>query len=81
VLLADGVPSPGSGRTYQLWFVGPGGARPAGTFGPGDDADVARPLTGPMADAAAVAVTIEPSGGVEQPTGPRVLTFPMPTTA
>jgi anti-sigma-K factor RskA len=80
VLLAGGVPSPGAGRTYELWVIGRGGTpRPAGTFEPGPDARVTRPMAADMTDATAIAVTVEPAGGVDKPTGSPVATFPMPT--
>lgn len=65
-----------SGRTYQLWLV-PTKGNPisAGIFevdAQGNGQVVLPPLPAGVA-AAAFAVTVEPAGGVPQPTGPKVL--------
>lgn len=64
------------GRTYQLWLV-PQKGKPvsAGIFKPdshGNASVILPPLPKGM-KAAAFAVTVEPAGGVPQPTGPKVL--------
>ncbi|HEV2245252.1 MAG TPA: anti-sigma factor [Terriglobia bacterium] len=68
-------PSPNA-RTYQLWLV-PQQGKPisAGIFNPGPqgNAEVVLPSLPKGVKAAAFAVTIEPAGGVPQPTGPKVL--------
>lgn len=76
VLTADNLPALAAGKTYQLWVVTKQAPVSIGVFGVGADGSV----TGVMpigADAAlnpvAVAVTIEPAGGVPAPTGPKVL--------
>jgi anti-sigma-K factor RskA len=62
-------------KTYQMWLVPASGAPiSAGVFKPEDSASrlltaQVRPDTKPQA----FAVTIEPAGGVPQPTGPKVL--------
>lgn len=74
VLSATGLPAPPPGRVYQLWAIIGGQAVSAGVFTPGADglsrviATVA--FNGPPA---ALAVTLEPEGGVPQPTGPKYL--------
>lgn len=68
------LPPPSAGKTYQLWWIGDSGPVSAGTF-PVDasgegllEVGVERP------DAIrAWAVTVEPAGGVPQPTGAMVL--------
>lgn len=75
VFWAFHLPPPGSGKTYQLWWIGGSGPVSAGTFevdaqglGRVEVDRVERP-----AEIQAWAVTIEPSGGVPQPTGEMVL--------
>lgn len=65
------------GQTYQLWVIVEGMPISAGTFDVQPDGSArfaAEPLPAVEADAAvALAVTVEPAGGVPQPTGPMVL--------
>ena len=74
VLSATGLPAPPAGRTYQLWAIVGSQAVSAGVFTP--DADgLSRVIATVKFDGppAALAVTLEPEGGVPQPTGPKVL--------
>lgn len=58
------MPAPADGRTYQLWLIGPEGARSAGLL-----ATPAHPVVTPLrAGAEQLGVTLEPSGGSRQPT-------------
>ena len=75
LFLAYDLPSLPADRTYQLWFIADGKPVSAGTFavdpegfGKLDVAGVA-----PIESIQAWAVTIEPAGGVPQPTGSMVL--------
>ena len=65
------------GQTYQLWVIVEGTPVSAGTFDVEPDGSArydAEPLPPVEADAAvALAVTVEPAGGVPQPTGPMAL--------
>ncbi len=72
VLLADGMPDPGVGRTYELWRIDADGPDPAGLFGPdgSGEAGLVAPLDG--ADPTAWGVTVEPDGGSPAPTPPIV---------
>jgi anti-sigma-K factor RskA len=74
VLSATGLPAPPSGRVYQLWAIV--GSQPvsAGVFTPGPDG-LSRVIATVSLDAlpAALAVTLEPEGGVPAPTGPKYL--------
>ncbi len=69
------LPPPPSGRTYQLWLIVAGSPVSMGVFGVEPDGrgrlDTASipAFTGEVT----VAVTIEPAGGVPQPTGPIIL--------
>ena len=70
------MPMPPSDMTYQLWLVPASGSRVnAGVFWPqpgGKGASFMKQVPPGMA-AKAFAVTVEPAGGMPQPTGPKVL--------
>ncbi|AHY46895.1 Anti-sigma-K factor rskA [Rubrobacter radiotolerans] len=68
VLVAENLPSIPEDRTFQIWVLEGGEAIPGGLFDPSDGAPVATYVDGSLADAEAVAVTVEPDGGSEQPT-------------
>ncbi|RPE36577.1 anti-sigma factor [Kitasatospora cineracea] len=72
-LLAAGLPAPGPGRTYQLWYDDAGTMRPAGLLPAGTGTLL---LSGPLDGAAGVGVTLEPAGGSPHPTGAPVLLLP-----
>jgi hypothetical protein len=76
VLYAADLPQLPAGRSYQMWLVPKNGAPiSAGLLGPGGHAWGSM-WTGdvpPNTAAKAFAVTVEPVGGVTQPTGPKVL--------
>jgi hypothetical protein len=75
LLLASHLPPAPPGRTYQLWVIVSGAPESMGVF----DSDAggralhveSRPLE--LADDFSVAISVEPAGGVPQPTGPIVL--------
>ncbi len=73
---ASNLPVPSSDRTYQLWIV-PTTGNPisAGVFqvDASGSGQVTLPELPPNVSAKAFAVTLEPSGGAPQPTGPKVL--------
>lgn len=69
------LPPPPPGQTYQLWVIVDGKPFDAGIFGldaEGRARHTAVDLP-EIGEAAVVAVTLEPAGGVPQPTGPIVL--------
>lgn len=74
-LVAHDLPALPSGRTYQLWVITTTGERvSAGTFVPAAGATIVRATYALARDQlAAVAVTLEPDGGVPQPTGPVII--------
>jgi anti-sigma-K factor RskA len=78
VFAAAGLSAPPTGRTYQLWYVGSEGARSAGIFEPDDGGRVTQVLEGDLGEAQAVAFTVEPAGGSEQPTSPPLLALELP---
>jgi anti-sigma-K factor RskA len=75
-MFAYNLPSPGAGRTYQLWLVTRDGKKiSAGTFAPSPagDALVSAQYALDRDALGAIAVTDEPAGGVPQPTGSVVI--------
>jgi anti-sigma-K factor RskA len=70
------LPAPVAGKTYQLWLVTKSAKVSAGTFAPRPDGSAELQATYAMAPDAlrGIAVTLEPAGGVPQPTGPFVIT-------
>jgi hypothetical protein len=76
VLVADKLPALAAGKIYQLWIVTKKAPVSIGTFEVAADGSVtgAMPITAEASlDPVAVAVTIEPAGGVPAPTAPKVL--------
>jgi len=73
VCTADLPPLP-TGKVYQLWLIPAYGAPvSAGVFGAGEGERLVTAEVPANSEAKAFAVTIEPAGGVAQPTGPKVL--------
>ena len=75
VLYATGLPRPPAGKDYQLWVIEGQTPRSEGVF-PVDEQGRAThvlPEVPAAAGIGAFAVTIEPAGGVPQPTGAMVL--------
>lgn len=68
VLAVDDMPSVGPSEDYQLWLFHDGEPVPAGVFDPGEGLQLVQ-AEAPARGAEVVAVTVEPAGGVEQPTG------------
>lgn len=74
VFTVANLPAPGTGKTYQLWLDHDGTMRPAGLI----DHDGTVILTGNPADARAVGLTLEPTGGSPQPTTDPLLLMTLP---
>jgi anti-sigma-K factor RskA len=75
LLLASRLPPPPPGHTYQLWIIAAGVPRSLGVFDPDAGGRALHVESEPLdvSDAFSVAVSVEPAGGVDQPTGPIVL--------
>ncbi|TFC60043.1 anti-sigma factor [Cryobacterium sp. TMB1-7] len=67
-IIVDDLPALGDDQDYQLWYIGTAGPVPAGTFDSDGSGTAWRVLDGTMSAGDAVGVTVEPSGGSEQPT-------------
>jgi len=69
VLIAASLPSLDTGKTFELWIIpAKGNPVPAGLFQSQPDATAVFVRPGPVENAAAIAVTVEPTGGSAQPT-------------
>ena len=69
VFIAAHLPKLDAGKTFELWVIpAKGNPIPAGTFRGESDATAVHVRPGPVENAAAVAVTVEPEGGSPQPT-------------
>lgn len=75
IFTASNLPPLPGGRTYQLWIVTPGAPVSAGLLKPGEKGEVHGVFATPrdVTTLAAIAVTIEPEGGVSAPTGEKYL--------
>jgi anti-sigma-K factor RskA len=75
VFYAYNLPPADAGRIYQLWFIASGVPVSAGLFDadPGGRAHLHVENVAALESIQAWAVTVEPAGGVPQPTGPMVL--------
>ncbi|MGH3328329.1 MAG: anti-sigma factor [Streptomycetales bacterium] len=77
VLVAEGLPDVPQTRTYQLWLIGPDGAKPAGLL-PGQGPRPGPVLVRDLGGAERIGLTEEPAGGSEQPTSTPVLVVALP---
>ncbi|MFC5803691.1 anti-sigma factor [Streptomyces formicae] len=77
VFLAAGLPRPGAGKVYQLWFADGGTMRPAGLLDSEGEPE-ALLMDGSVGRATAMGVTVEPAGGSQAPTSEplALLNFP-----
>jgi anti-sigma-K factor RskA len=71
----DMTPAP-DGRDYQLWLRHPDGSVTDAGLMPREE-DAAMVLPAGLGDAVAVAITVEPEGGSERPTGEPVAVIPV----
>lgn len=74
---ASGLPEAPEGKTYQLWLSEDGSMRPAGLFPGGGDGEAVL-MEGPVGDASAMGVTVEPAGGSAQPTSEPLALMELP---
>ncbi|HUH14718.1 MAG TPA: anti-sigma factor [Gaiellaceae bacterium] len=72
-LILAGLEAAPAGKTYEIWVIEDGKPSPAGLFESASTRTVL-PLTRPVSEDAVVAVTLEPEGGVELPTGTPLFT-------
>lgn len=72
-LVLSGLDHAPAGKTYEIWVIEAGTPKPAGLF-EGAPTRTVLPLTRPVPEDAVVAVTLEPAGGVDAPTGTPLFT-------
>lgn len=70
---AEALPPLPAGRTYQLWTIVAGQPVSHGIFEPAGDGRAQVLAQAPPGAVQAIAVTVEPAGGVPAPTGDKVL--------
>jgi anti-sigma-K factor RskA len=69
VFIAAHLPKLGPGRNFEMWIIpASGNPIPAGTFAPLADSTAVYLHPGPVPNAAAMAISVEPSAGSAQPT-------------
>jgi anti-sigma-K factor RskA len=69
VFIGASLPQIDKGKTFELWVIpAKGNPIPAGLFQSQSDATAVFVRPGPVENAAAIAVTVEPEGGSAQPT-------------
>jgi anti-sigma-K factor RskA len=76
-LVMNNVPPPSAGTVYQMWLLRDGQATPAGTM---DSAAVTPSTTAVVPDigqSTALAFTVEPPGGSDQPTSQPFASLPL----
>ena len=78
VFIAANLPKIEPGKTFELWTIPAGGKPvPAGTFQSQQDATAVYVKQGPISNASAVAVSVEPEGGSPQPTTTPIIVAPL----
>jgi anti-sigma-K factor RskA len=75
-MVIDKLPTLPTGKTYELWYMGAAGAKPAGTFDAARSGTTVRLLDGPMTGGDTVGITVEPSGGSDKPTTTPIVAIP-----
>ncbi len=75
VFIAENWSPAPSEHTYVLWLITPDGAVPAGLFDPDEQGRATRVMTGDMARATAIGITIEPEGGSPVPSDEPMMTL------
>lgn len=74
---ASGLAEAPDGKVYQLWFSDHGTMRPAGLLHAAGASEAVL-MEGPVGDASAMGVTLEPAGGSEQPTSAPLALMELP---
>lgn len=78
VITASGLPRLTGSRVYELWMLGPSGARPSGLLSPPQNGRSGPVLASGLTAGVTLGITIEPAGGSSQPTTSPILTMPLP---
>lgn len=75
VFLAGDMQAAPEDQVYELWLISEDGAAPAGMFDPDERGRATRMMTGDIANATAVGITVEPAGGSPEPTSEPIMVF------
>ncbi|GAA3068852.1 anti-sigma factor [Streptosporangium carneum] len=79
VVTTRGLPPLPDSRVYEVWLMGPDGARPAGLLEQAEG-DVTTPLlTTPLRGDQRVGLTVEPAGGSDRPTTTPIMVADLPS--
>jgi hypothetical protein len=78
VFTSSGLPRLPDSRVYELWLLGPDGARPAGLLDHGDDGTSTPVLARALDGDERVGLTVEPAGGSRRPTTKPLLVADLP---
>jgi hypothetical protein len=76
VVITTGMPSLSPAQVYQLWVIGPAGARSAGLLSRTGQAGPV--LATGVTSGDRIGITVEPSGGTSSPTTAPVIAIPVP---
>ena len=76
VVITEGMPSLPPAQVYQLWVIGPAGARSAGLLSRTGQAGPV--LATGVTSGDRIGITVEPSGGTPSPTTAPVIALPVP---
>jgi len=76
VVITTGMPSLTAAQVYQLWVIGPAGARSAGLLSRTGQAGPV--LATGVTSGDRIGITVEPSGGTSSPTTAPVIAIPVP---
>lgn len=77
VMIMDNLTAPPPSTVYQMWRMGAQGPKPAGTFSTQVGTLSATAVLSNLDNAAALALTIEPGAGSNQPTGDPIAELPL----
>ena len=78
-LMVEGLPEISADQTYQAWYIADGAATSAGLVTPGPHGLAVVSGLDPVAGTDTIALTVEPAGGVDQPTSAPVVAGTLPT--
>ncbi|MCY7418392.1 MAG: anti-sigma factor [Chloroflexi bacterium] len=77
-IMVEGLPEIGDDQTYQAWYIAGGTPTSAGVLTAGPHGLAIVGGLAPISGTDTIALTVEPAGGVEQPTGTPVVVGKLP---
>ncbi len=79
-IMVEGLPELAADQTYQAWYLAGGTPTSAGLMTAGPHGLAVVGGLEPVAGTDTIAVTVEPAGGVDQPTGTPIIVGTLPTS-